>query len=184
MRKPILTTNTPTLRYVHRPELLWWTFGWLQSIYDEKRIRTRSCCAVQGMEPASSRGEVHHFPDPSVQACSCTPPTPVYQHPRWLVLTHLCSALPTFTDRYDQQWKQLIKHPSITNRVLTVFVTLEKCFLSNDVYDYMIIAQGKTTIPNVDDGEEMGLTDVRLGTLVWCYSVFLLVFLLLNFEIQ
>lgn len=48
----------------------------------------------------------------------------------------------------------------------------------------MIIAQGKTTIPNVDDGEEMGLTDVRLGTLVWCYSVFLLVFLLLNFEIQ
>uniref|UniRef100_A0A182M6X6 Myosin motor domain-containing protein n=1 Tax=Anopheles culicifacies TaxID=139723 RepID=A0A182M6X6_9DIPT len=43
----------------------------------------------------------------------------------------------------------------------------EKCFLSNDVYDYMIIAQGKTTIPNVDDGEEMGLTDVRLNTCVW-----------------
>uniref|UniRef100_A0A182XLF1 Myosin heavy chain n=1 Tax=Anopheles quadriannulatus TaxID=34691 RepID=A0A182XLF1_ANOQN len=33
----------------------------------------------------------------------------------------------------------------------------EKCFLSNDVYDYMIIAQGKTTIPNVDDGEEMDM---------------------------
>ncbi|XP_063624540.1 myosin heavy chain, muscle isoform X44 [Cydia splendana] len=34
-----------------------------------------------------------------------------------------------------------------------------KCMLSNDVYDYHIIAQGKTTIPNVDDGEECLLTD-------------------------
>ncbi|XP_052893958.1 myosin heavy chain, muscle isoform X11 [Anopheles moucheti] len=41
----------------------------------------------------------------------------------------------------------------------------EKCFLSNDVYDYMIIAQGKTTIPNVDDGEEMGLTDEAFNVL-------------------
>ncbi|KAG7308920.1 hypothetical protein JYU34_006191 [Plutella xylostella] len=35
----------------------------------------------------------------------------------------------------------------------------ELCMLSNDVYDYHIIAQGKTTIPNVDDGEECTLTD-------------------------
>lgn len=34
------------------------------------------------------------------------------------------------------------------------------CLLSNDVYDYNIISQGKTTIPNVDDGEECLLTDV------------------------
>lgn len=34
------------------------------------------------------------------------------------------------------------------------------CLLSNDVYDYNIISQGKTTIPNVDDGEECTLTDV------------------------
>lgn len=38
---------------------------------------------------------------------------------------------------------------------------LEICLLSNNVYDYHVISQGKTTIPSVDDGEEMGLTDVR-----------------------
>ncbi|XP_058815441.1 myosin heavy chain, muscle-like isoform X1 [Topomyia yanbarensis] len=37
----------------------------------------------------------------------------------------------------------------------------EKCLLSNNIYDYMVIAQGKTTIPSVDDAEEMQLTDVR-----------------------
>lgn len=35
------------------------------------------------------------------------------------------------------------------------------CNLSDNVNDYHIIAQGKTSIPGVDDGEEMGLTDVR-----------------------
>lgn len=34
------------------------------------------------------------------------------------------------------------------------------CMLSNDIYDYFIVSQGKTTIPNVDDGEECVLTDV------------------------
>ncbi|XP_076274751.1 myosin heavy chain isoform X50 [Rhynchophorus ferrugineus] len=33
------------------------------------------------------------------------------------------------------------------------------CFLSNDIYDYHYVSQGKTTIPNVDDKEEMQLTD-------------------------
>lgn len=32
--------------------------------------------------------------------------------------------------------------------------------LSNDINDYHIVAQGKTSIPGVDDGEEMRLTDV------------------------
>lgn len=32
--------------------------------------------------------------------------------------------------------------------------------LSNDINDYNVVAQGKTTIPNVDDGEEFVLTDV------------------------
>lgn len=32
--------------------------------------------------------------------------------------------------------------------------------LSNDIYDYYIVSQGKITIPNVDDGEECTLTDV------------------------
>jgi hypothetical protein len=27
--------------------------------------------------------------------------------------------------------------------------------------DYHVVAQGKTTIPGVDDGEELGYTDVR-----------------------
>lgn len=34
------------------------------------------------------------------------------------------------------------------------------CFLSNDIYDYHNVSQGKITIPNVDDGEECLLTDV------------------------
>lgn len=43
--------------------------------------------------------------------------------------------------------------------------------------DYMVIAQGKTSIPGVDDGEEMTLTDVRhlnwlhLSKLVAFYKV-------------
>ncbi|VEN39318.1 unnamed protein product [Callosobruchus maculatus] len=35
----------------------------------------------------------------------------------------------------------------------------EKCLLSNNVSDYNFVAQGKTTIPNVDDGEEFRVTD-------------------------
>ncbi|KAI4456287.1 myosin heavy chain non-muscle [Holotrichia oblita] len=35
----------------------------------------------------------------------------------------------------------------------------EMCLLSNDIHDYFFVSQGKTTIPNVDDGEEILLTD-------------------------
>lgn len=38
---------------------------------------------------------------------------------------------------------------------------LDYCLLSNNIMDYRVVAQGKTTIPNVDDGEEFELTDVR-----------------------
>ncbi|XP_064213617.1 myosin heavy chain, muscle isoform X19 [Tribolium castaneum] len=41
----------------------------------------------------------------------------------------------------------------------------EQCLLSNDVYDYHYVAQGKTTIPNVDDAEEMRLTDQAFDVL-------------------
>lgn len=34
------------------------------------------------------------------------------------------------------------------------------CLLSDNINDYHFVAQGKTTIPNVDDGEEFVLTDV------------------------
>ncbi|KAI4481632.1 hypothetical protein M0804_009153 [Polistes exclamans] len=37
----------------------------------------------------------------------------------------------------------------------------DMCCLSDNVQDYYFIAQGKTTIPHVDDGEELQLTDVR-----------------------
>ncbi|XP_030752188.1 myosin heavy chain, muscle isoform X42 [Sitophilus oryzae] len=33
------------------------------------------------------------------------------------------------------------------------------CLLSNNISEYNFVAQGKTTIPNVDDGEELRLTD-------------------------
>ncbi|XP_031624288.1 myosin heavy chain, muscle isoform X20 [Contarinia nasturtii] len=35
----------------------------------------------------------------------------------------------------------------------------EYCLLSNNVMDYHVVSQGKTSIPNVDDGEEFSLTD-------------------------
>lgn len=41
------------------------------------------------------------------------------------------------------------------------------CLLSNDINDYNIVAQGKTTIPNVDDGEEFSLTDVSSPSKGW-----------------
>lgn len=34
------------------------------------------------------------------------------------------------------------------------------CLLSNNIYDYFFVSQGKVTIPNVDDAEELLLTDV------------------------
>lgn len=37
----------------------------------------------------------------------------------------------------------------------------EMCYLSNNIMDYYNVAQGKTSIPGVDDGEEFVLTDVR-----------------------
>lgn len=37
------------------------------------------------------------------------------------------------------------------------------CNLTDNILDYHNVAQGKTTIPNVDDGEESLLTDVRIN---------------------
>ena len=41
-------------------------------------------------------------------------------------------------------------------------ITSAKCLLSNNIMDYHVVSQGKTSIPGVDDGEEMELTDVRV----------------------
>lgn len=37
------------------------------------------------------------------------------------------------------------------------------CSLTGDIMDYVFVAQGKTTIPGVDDAEELTLTDVRIN---------------------
>ncbi|XP_076163063.1 myosin heavy chain isoform X17 [Ptiloglossa arizonensis] len=41
----------------------------------------------------------------------------------------------------------------------------DMCFLSNNIYDYVNVSQGKITIPNVDDGEECLLTDQAFDVL-------------------
>lgn len=41
------------------------------------------------------------------------------------------------------------------------------CFLSDNIYDYYNVSQGKITIPNMDDGEEFTLTDVSF--MYWTY---------------
>lgn len=44
--------------------------------------------------------------------------------------------------------------------------TLKKmCLLSDDIYEYNYVSQGKTTIPNVDDNEECSLTDTAFDVL-------------------
>lgn len=39
------------------------------------------------------------------------------------------------------------------------------CLLSDNIYDYHFVSQGKIDIPNVDDGEEMRLTDTAFDIL-------------------
>lgn len=46
-----------------------------------------------------------------------------------------------------------------------IFYSTEQCLLSNDIYDYNNVAQGKITIPNVDDGAECLATDVSVS--IW-----------------
>lgn len=36
----------------------------------------------------------------------------------------------------------------------------ERLLLSTDIHDYPFVSQGKTEIANVDDGEELRMTDV------------------------
>lgn len=47
---------------------------------------------------------------------------------------------------------------------LSFLKLLDKAMLSGDIMDYHVVAQGKTSIPGVDDGEEMTMTDVRAPT--------------------
>ncbi|KAL7303609.1 hypothetical protein TKK_0003759 [Trichogramma kaykai] len=47
----------------------------------------------------------------------------------------------------------------------TTTTTTEKCLLSNKITDYYFVSQGKTTIPGLDDGEEMLITDKAFDVL-------------------
>lgn len=50
------------------------------------------------------------------------------------------------------------------------------CMLSNDIYDYVNVSQGKITIPGMDDGEEFVLTDVSLNHLI-SYNSYMITFI-------
>merc|ERR1711971_1213213 len=41
----------------------------------------------------------------------------------------------------------------------------EKCHLSNDIYDYWWVSQGKTTVPSINDKEDMQFADEAYGIL-------------------
>merc|ERR1712048_1260055 len=54
----------------------------------------------------------------------------------------------------------------------------EKCCLSNDIYDYNYVSQGKTTVASIDDNEELEMTDAAFDIIgfsnqeKWeCYSI-------------
>lgn len=42
-----------------------------------------------------------------------------------------------------------------------MLILSEYCILSDNIHDYHVVSQGKTTIPSVDDAEEFQMTDVR-----------------------
>lgn len=44
---------------------------------------------------------------------------------------------------------------------MSILMTLAMTMLTDNIMDYYFVAQGKTSIPGVDDGEELTLTDVR-----------------------
>lgn len=44
---------------------------------------------------------------------------------------------------------------------------LDICLLSNNINDYYFVSQGKTSIPGVDDGEELLVTDVSADHLTF-----------------
>lgn len=44
--------------------------------------------------------------------------------------------------------------------IAQLFQSTEMCYLSNNIYDYYNVSQGKITVPNMDDGEECALMDV------------------------
>lgn len=85
-------------------------------------------------------------------------------------LTHFCkthndkyvSGKKTKFRTYNNGIKTRIHEKKVCKRQInqTLNFSAEMCFLSNNIYDYYNVSQGKITIPGIDDHEEMGLTDV------------------------
>ena len=47
----------------------------------------------------------------------------------------------------------------------------EKCLLSNDIYDYWYVSQGKTTVPSIDDKEDMMFPNEAFDVLGFSYGI-------------
>lgn len=53
-----------------------------------------------------------------------------------------------------------VVHCGVNIVLIIAFYPTEICLLSDNIYDYYNVSQGKITIPSMDDGEECTLTDV------------------------
>lgn len=60
---------------------------------------------------------------------------------------------------------------------LYYFIHIDYCLLSNNIYDYHIVSQGKVTVASIDDNEEFTLTDV-ISNFVFIYFSLLILKLL------
>lgn len=86
------------------------------------------------------------------------------KHPLQVLHNATCNLLTTHTHIVGHPWNIRWLKINESYKITILFEhppTLEKALLSNEIMDYHVVAQGKTSIPGVDDGEEMELTDVR-----------------------
>lgn len=62
----------------------------------------------------------------------------------------------------NKQTIRRILHRSWIYQLSTLFQPADMCLLSNNIYDYYNVSQGKITVPGIDDSEELQLADVSL----------------------
>lgn len=95
-----------------------------------------------------------------------------------LGLTFRTSVTPVYNKKSNDSEKIpeiSIKKSSIVFNMKHEFYSAEMCFLSNNIYDYYNVSQGKITIPGIDDKEEMDLTDVSPVPL-WINTFFFFIY--------
>lgn len=74
----------------------------------------------------------------------------------------------SLTDKTDEKYEIYTPNHSpaepgffyFLNKKHAFFSSTDKCLLTDNIYDYYNVSQGKVTIPSMDDGEEFSLTDV------------------------